>query len=189
LEDKAISERRYIENERRYERTHREQRRAAKRKRYHENREAELARCQQYYLQNKDKRKEYDVTRREKRRVSTALWYMRNGKSPEHQRKQRRNHLLRTYNITEADYLKLLIEQEGACAICRGDQVRRKYFDVDHFDREDGSIQVRGLLCGYCNKALGGFEERPELLRRAAEYLERGKIKSCAEMFGKRAGG
>jgi hypothetical protein len=42
-----------------------------------------------------------------------------------------------------------------------------------HVDHDHGTGAIRGLLCSSCNQALGQMKERPELLRAAAEYLER----------------
>lgn len=71
------------------------------------------------------------------------------------------------FGITKKIYDRLLIKQEGACAICKAIPKRRR-LDVDHCHYNG---KVRGLLCESCNKALGGFDDNPELLRAAIQYL------------------
>jgi len=79
-----------------------------------------------------------------------------------------RTWLKRTYGITPSDYMELWCSQGGKCAICD----RAKKLVVDH-DHKTGDI--RGLLCTAHNRALGNFQDNPEWLDRAAEYL-RAKI-------------
>jgi hypothetical protein len=83
----------------------------------------------------------------------------------------RQSHLKRNRGITTVDYDKMLANQEGKCAICHTDtpSKRRKYFDIDHCH---ATGKVRGLLCEVCNRAIGLLKDSPEMLRRAADYLE-----------------
>jgi hypothetical protein len=72
-------------------------------------------------------------------------------------------------------YDRLLKEQEGKCAICgcepkRIGRRRKLMLCIDH-DHKTG--RVRSLLCHACNSALGLFRDSSELLRKAADYLER----------------
>jgi hypothetical protein len=69
----------------------------------------------------------------------------------------------------------MLERQAGLCAICgmSADKVggaakRGGGLEVDH-DHSNGA--VRELLCNPCNRSLGGFQDSPELLRSAIEYL------------------
>ncbi len=89
----------------------------------------------------------------------------------EAERASRRSHL-KKYGLTLEEHDRLLEEQGGVCAICKGPSVGRRgqWFDVDH-DHSTG--EVRGLLCTNCNRALAALKDRPELLREAALYLER----------------
>ncbi|WP_260988062.1 endonuclease VII domain-containing protein [Streptomyces sp. CFMR 7] len=74
-----------------------------------------------------------------------------------------------TYGLTAEDYAKLLAYQGGRCAICR--ETRRTNLAVDHCHKTEA---VRGLLCARCNGQLlaRGARDRPDVLRRAADYLE-----------------
>ena len=95
-------------------------------------------------------------------------WYARDKKKASVQGRDR--HLKVKYGLTEIDIEALAIDQQGRCAICRKILLVGSFTHVDH-DHETGSI--RGLLCVNCNLGLGAFFHRPELLRAAAEYLNR----------------
>lgn len=81
--------------------------------------------------------------------------------------RNRRRYLSGKYGITQADYLRLLAEQKGKCAICG-----RVSIDL-HIDHDHESGQIRGLLCMTCNTALGGFKDNTEWLIAAARYVSR----------------
>lgn len=78
----------------------------------------------------------------------------------------------KTYGITGDDYRRLMVLQQGRCAIC-GRVPRSRRLAVDH-DHKTGA--VRGLLCASgdhgCNKGLGYFNDDVEILRRAVAYLD-----------------
>jgi hypothetical protein len=56
-----------------------------------------------------------------------------------------------------------------SCEICGDPEVGRKHAK-DH-DHTTGI--KRGMLCHSCNPGLGLFRDRPDLLRKAAEYIDR----------------
>ena len=81
--------------------------------------------------------------------------------------------LQRTYGITLEHYNQMLKDQEGKCAICRNPETqeikgRVLRLAVDH---HHGKGHVRGLLCAKCNRGLGFFRDNPELMIKAAEYV------------------
>lgn len=90
----------------------------------------------------------------------------------EHKERIRRRNLKRDYGITPEDYDRLLSEQGGRCAICDGDTHRSKRGNFFHVDHDHITGEVRGLLCVWCNTALGKFQDSPEILRSAINYLE-----------------
>ena len=87
-------------------------------------------------------------------------------KTPEEQRITR----IRSYGISVEQYNHLLESQEGVCWICSKPNVPGKSLNIDH-DHKTG--QVRGLLCGNCNTALGLLREDPHVVLRAYEYLNK----------------
>lgn len=71
------------------------------------------------------------------------------------------------YGMTVEEYDALAARQEGRCGICRTTPSEALVVDHDH-----DSGEVRGLLCDKCNRGLGHFGDNPELLERAAVYLQ-----------------
>lgn len=74
---------------------------------------------------------------------------------------------VKRYGITIDDYEEMLLKQNNKCVICEREFVRPPHIDHDH-----SSGQVRGLLCYPCNSGLGQFQDSPEILKKAVEYLE-----------------
>lgn len=73
------------------------------------------------------------------------------------------------YGLTKDEYIKILEEQEYCCKICHNPEIFYEKLIVDH---NHNTGIVRGLLCSFCNKALGSFKNNPLYLREAANYLE-----------------
>lgn len=72
------------------------------------------------------------------------------------------------YGLSGEEYDALFADPR--CGICLATQEslpRRLAIDHDH-----STGAVRGLLCGPCNIALGGFRDSADLLRAALTYLE-----------------
>lgn len=72
-------------------------------------------------------------------------------------------------------YEKLLKEQNYVCAICkqkntttRNGKIKRYAIDHCHITNK-----VRGLLCGFCNAALGYYKDSIELHESAIIYLKK----------------
>lgn len=99
-------------------------------------------------------------------------------------RKDREDKLRRHYNITPATYDALLAEQGGVCKICsqpetlvdnRTGAVMSLAVDHDHSCcpgiKTCGQC-IRGLLCSFCNTALGLMNDDSFLLGRSILYLK-----------------
>jgi hypothetical protein len=91
--------------------------------------------------------------------------------TPEGKLIQREYHLKKFYGLSLADYNKLLEAQGGVCAICGKPPHGKGIKDLDT-DHNHTTGEVRKLLCRKCNHGLGSFDENPDRLRHAAEYLE-----------------
>lgn len=91
----------------------------------------------------------------------------------------RKWHLKTNYGLTVEQYAEMYAVQGGVCAVCRRPEtiLRRgkvKSLEVDH-NHETG--QIRELLCGACNPALGLLKEDPLRIRALADYIERHNAK------------
>ena len=83
---------------------------------------------------------------------------------------ERKSKFKNQYGITLEQYDKMLANQNGGCAICgaKTPSNRTKYFAIDHCH---ATGKVRGLLCMKCNRGLGLFNDRTDLLKSASNYL------------------
>ena len=82
----------------------------------------------------------------------------------------------RNYGITDAELAQMKEDQNNQCFLCGsegfliGNNNHSEKLAVDH-DHATG--RVRKLLCHNCNRALGLFKDNPELMRKAADYVEK----------------
>jgi hypothetical protein len=77
------------------------------------------------------------------------------------------------YGITADEFDARIESQGGGCAICRTPLAALRP-NVVHVDHDHDSQVVRGILCGSCNRAIGALRDDPDLMRRAAAYVESG---------------
>jgi len=76
--------------------------------------------------------------------------------------------LKKNYGLTQEEYDKKLVYQSYGCKIC-GKTSEIKKLAVDHCH---ATGKIRDLLCGPCNIGLGLFQDNPELLIKAADYVK-----------------
>ena len=95
----------------------------------------------------------------------TAKFGFKEKYTSEEERNQARKirRLKERYNLTSEQYNEMLDIQNGTCLICSNPACV-----VDH---DHKTSKVRGLLCSKCNLGIGYFQDNPELLIVAAEYL------------------
>ena len=73
----------------------------------------------------------------------------------------------KAYGISSIDKQKLLKQQKCKCKICQ------KSINMinGHLDHNHKNKKIRGVLCLNCNTAIGLFNDRQDLLKRALNYL------------------
>lgn len=128
----------------------------------------------------KQKLRDCHVKHRDVRNKNARIYYKENiDKIKEHYQNNREEILEkdwmraidRRYGITIEQYNEMLTKQNGGCAICKTfiPWSRSERFAIDHCHITG---KVRGLLCHACNQALGMLNDDPEILRKAAKYIE-----------------
>jgi hypothetical protein len=87
-------------------------------------------------------------------------------------KRNRKNTLKQFHNMTLEEYNNLLKKQNRVCAICKNPQkwTQTKNLVIDHDHKTNTR---RGLLCVHCNSMLGQAHDNPDILRSAADYLEK----------------
>lgn len=130
----------------------------------------------QYHIKNKEKialkSKRWKENNKEKVREADRRSKIKNReKIREGNRKRNRlRSFSKLYNITENDYNKMFVEQNGCCAICNMHQSEfKRVLAIDHCHNTG---KVRGLLCIKCNMCLGGVNDNIEILQKMIKYLK-----------------
>lgn len=101
---------------------------------------------------------------------------LKNKKYTRNPEDSRKNHLKKTFNLTEKDYNNLLEKQHGVCAICGKPEISLykgaiRNLAIDH-NHKTG--EIRGLLCRNCNLGVGYFNDNIETIEKVLQYLKRG---------------
>ena len=112
---------------------------------------------ERYRLTTNQCRKEWIKRNPEKVKAAKKRYRIKHGISP------------RITKVHIDIYNPLFQAQDGKCAIC-GNLPNGKRLAIDH-NHQNGKI--RGLLCSYCNLALGLFQDSITNLSRVIGYLEK----------------
>jgi len=120
---------------------------------------------------------EHSDVGRARKKTHADTYYSNLKSDPERLQKKRRRDVINGLRaigvgITQELYDQLLSNQDSKCAICRRPP-GRQYLAVDH-DHETG--EIRGLLCGTCNRALGLLRDSGEVLLAAYNYITRNHL-------------
>lgn len=110
----------------------------------------------EYYAQNGD-------------RIKTRQKKFRDGNRKTIREREKAYRLKAVWGLSTEEYESLLIKQGGVCAICKRPPTDKRL----HVDHDHKTEEIRGLLCGSCNRALGLYQDSREVLMNAVEYLNR----------------
>lgn len=117
----------------------------------------------------------YSKAHAEQKREERKRYYARHKDDPEFMARMRRNSInslrKKAYGISPEKYAEMVEAQHGECAICHAHHGDGLYVDHDHKTGE-----VRGLLCNACNVGIGRFNDDPELLKKALEFLKTASV-------------
>jgi hypothetical protein len=136
---------------------------------YQDNKKTKDAMSKKWHRENKEYQINYRTINKDKISKNAKDWRSKNRESYISEFRKRK------YGITQEQYLHMLKNQNGVCAICGNlETVTDKKTGlirslcVDH-DHESGKI--RGLLCSRCNVAIGLIDDSPEKAKKIFEYL------------------
>lgn len=76
------------------------------------------------------------------------------------------------YGLSEDDFNSLVLNSNNSCMICRKEFTKESRYTVACVDHCHTTEKIRGLLCHKCNKGLGAFSDRVDLLENAIRYLK-----------------
>lgn len=121
----------------------------------------------------------------DRKRIYKKHWFQKNKDQIKKTRKKPSKiaskfyNLKYNYGITLEEYEVLYNRTNGRCYICsKSPELKecgnRNWLCLDH---DHDTNEIRGLLCGQCNSALGLFYDNTEYLARAMSYInEKGNV-------------
>lgn len=127
--------------------------------------------CKKYYREH---REELIAKAREYRKKNSKLLAKKAKEYYENHKENYKEWQLRSiYGISSLDVSEMLIKQNNRCAICNKEltKIHKNGVLARYIDHNHTTGEVRGILCQQCNVALGMFNDDPELLRKAADYI------------------
>lgn len=126
---------------------------------YQSNREELLIKSAEYNVENKERRASYYKEYRVKNKQLLD-----------------EKEMIRKFGINDEQYQKILVKQGGGCATCgRKEQWRRMPIDHDHTccpGKKSCGNCIRGILCDYCNRAMGLLQDDVVILQNMIKYLK-----------------
>jgi hypothetical protein len=89
----------------------------------------------------------------------------------------KRKYHLKAFGLTPEKFKEILEKQNNCCAICgevyNSHDPRLERLRNMHIDHDSQTGRVRGILCSFCNTALGHFKHDFNSLNSAIKYLEK----------------
>lgn len=158
--------------------------------------EYDRARHHAYYLKNREKILAYSKAWKKSRgeaylKSEREAQAERRRKNPEREkamraqlalkRKERNRELVGMKFLPGQTVDGIIAIQEGRCAICGRRFRNTKETHIDHCHKTG---YVRGALCSRHNLGVGYFQDSPELLRKAADYLDAHAARIQADKSG-----
>lgn len=87
---------------------------------------------------------------------------------------QRNSAIKRRYGITTKQFEEMVKLQNNRCVICGNQPVPDGAYQNSklHIDHCHKTNKIRGLLCHLCNRGIGLFRERIDIIEKALKYLK-----------------
>jgi hypothetical protein len=103
------------------------------------------------------------------------------GKARNYEQLWQKRRRLSDKGLTAEEYEELFAAQGSSCGVCGTAEPGSHNWAIDHdhsccAGQRSCGLCVRGILCFHCNVSLGLLKDSPELLRKAATYIEEFKI-------------
>ena len=84
----------------------------------------------------------------------------------------RNRHLLYEHGITLEQYESIVEKQGGKCPVCKKLLSETTKTKSPHVDHNHITGNIRGVLCGKCNRGIGFIEDNVEIAKNIIEYLK-----------------
>lgn len=128
-----------------------------------------------------------NFAKRKNRQISYAS-YCKECMQGKHQPVNWISQIKTTYKVTAQQYMEMLDQQNGGCAICgKTPEKNKKRLGIDHDHMccpgyKSCGLCIRQLLCDSCNTGISRFRDNPLLLDKAASYIRDWKTKEKYEL-------